>query len=302
MRNNKTQAFIFMLALLVVAVSNTAYGEARAVLSEVMAHPAAGSDDEYIEIVNTGTEALDLAECWLASGNGRRQKLIPYIGAYAHGSAGTLLLPSGVALVTTPRYSGSYSAFIQKNTGAGGRLIHLSIEGTRFLSYGLNNGAGIVLLLDDGGRTLDALSWSGDAGEGASWERENPFIQSSSLVRRFGGTPGLAASLMQADDIRSGRARLLSRVVRRGEEGRLILTLRAGDRARVLLKSRSGRELAVVQQRVEGAGRHEVPIILRRSAGGELTSGSYLVHVRITKANGERSNETLLIQIAPRMR
>jgi hypothetical protein len=296
---------IFLLAI-TIAFSVTlgfspAYGGTGIVVSEVMSHPenaAAGSDDEYVEVLNIGTEDIDLASCWIASANGNKQRLIPYTGAHRHGRQGTVLPPMGIALITTSRYSGAYGAFIKKNGISD--LIHVTIDGSRFLSYGLNNNAGIVLLLDEGGRTLDAFSWSSDAGKGVSWERENPNIKSSALVRRFGGTPGLAARHNTLESAKT-RARLEQRVVRSGEEGRLILSLQPGERARVSLKSRDGREIAVIQERVEGAGRHEIPIILR-TKGEKLMSGSYLVHLRFTKSTGERTHETILIQIAPRLR
>ena len=299
----KIIALALTITLSIVFGSSAAHGEMRAVISEVMSHPeneAAGSDNEYIEVLNTGTESIDLASCWIASGNGNKQRLIPYAGVYKHGRSGTILPPQGIALITTPRYSGSYTAFISKNGSPD--LLHMTIEGNRFLSYGLNNNAGLVLLLDEGGRTLDAFSWSADAGVGVSWERENPNIKSSALVRRFGGTPGLAARHDSALESKKTRTSLKRRVVRRGEEGRLILILKPGEKARVSLTSRDGREIAVIQERVEGAGRHEIPIILRKASGEELTSGSYLVRTRFTKSTGEKSHETVHIQIAPRLR
>jgi hypothetical protein len=286
----------------VIILTAAVYAETGAVISEVMANPEngiSGADDEYIEIVNTGTEPIDLAACWLATANGRKQKLIPYTGMYGHG-AGTLLAPSGVALITSPRYSGAYAGFIQKNALSG--LIHITIDGTRFLSYGLGNNAGVVFLLDDAGRTLDAFSWTSDAGKNVSWEKENPHIQSGVLVKRVGGTPGLVPQYLAASDSWSTRARLVKRIVRRGEQGRVILMLKAGEYARIVLKHRDGREIAVIQNRVEGAGRHEVPVALVRPTGEALISGSYILDLRVTSAQGRSAHETLLIQIAPGMR
>ena len=298
----KKICFWAITSLSVVFTVYPAYGETEAVISEVMAHPesaAAGADDEYIEVLNTGTESIDLALCWIAGGSGNKQRLIPYTGAHRHGRQGTLLPPMGIAIITTPRYSGSYGGFISRNGAAD--LVHMTIDGSRFLRYGFNNTAGIVLLLDEGGRALDAFSWSGDAGQGVSWERENPNIKSGTIVRRFGGTPGLAARQGLALENTRTRAQLLRRVVRRGEEGRLILQLRQNETARVSLRARDGREIAVIQERVSGAGVHEIPVILN-AKGEALISGSYLVHLRICKSTGESTHETLLIQVAPRFR
>jgi len=289
--------------IFLITLSAAVYAETGAVISEVMANPengTSGADDEYIEIVNTGTEPIDLAACWLATANGRKQKLIPYTGMYRHGGGGTLLAPSGVALITSPRYSGAYTRFIQKNALPG--LLHISIDGSRFLSYGLNNTAGVVFLLDDAGRTLDAFSWTSDAGKNVSWEKENPHIQSGVLVKRVGGTPGLVPQYLAASDSLGTRARLVKRIVRRGEQGRIVLMLKAGEHARIALKHRDGREIAVIQNRVEGAGRHEVPVALIRPAGEALMSGSYILDIRVTSAQGRSAHETLLIQIAPGMR
>ena len=294
---------ITLISFIILPAADKVYAEAGAVISEVMANPgneAAGADDEYIEIVNTGTEPIDLAACWLAAANGRKQKLIPYTGMYGHGGGGTLLAPSGVALITSPRYSGAYTHFIQKNALSG--LIHMAIDGARFLSYGLGNNAGVVFLLDDAGRTLDAFSWTSDAGKNVSWEKENPHIQSGVLVKRVGGTPGLAPQYLAASDPWSTRARLVKRIVCRGEQGRIVLMLKAGESARIVLKHRDGREIAVIQNRVEGAGRHEVPVALVRPTGEALISGSYILDLRVTSAQGRSAHETLLIQIAPGMR
>jgi len=298
-------AIRIIIPFLTLFITSGAYAAASAVISEVMAHPAnesAGDDDEYIEVVNTGTEPIDLADCWLAAANGRKQKLLPYTGMHRHGVGGTLLAPSGVALITSPRYSGAYTGFIQKNSLASGSLIHIAVDGSRFLSYGLGNSAGIVHLLDDAGRTLSVFSWTSDAGQNVSWERENPYLQSSVSVQRAGGTPGLVPQYLASADLRDARARLVKRIVRRGEQGRLILTLKPGEYARIALKHRDGREIAVIQNRVEGAGRHDIPIALIRPTGEALMSGSYILDLRVTAAAGRSAHETLLIQIAPGVR
>ncbi|MDR2733628.1 MAG: lamin tail domain-containing protein [Spirochaetota bacterium] len=299
---NRISVCIILIPCIIFSISGKAYAETSAVISEVMANPENGSDDEYLEILNTGTEPIDLASCWIASANGNKQKLMPYTGMHRHGGSGTLLAPSGVALITSPRYGGAYANFIQRNALSVGSLIHITIDGTRFLSYGLGNNAGIVLLLDDAGRTLNAFSWTSDAGRNVSWERENPFLKSSVVVQRFGGTPGIVTQYLASSDFRDERARLAKRILRRGEQGRVILTLRPGEYARIALRHRDGREIAVIQNRLEGAGRHEVPVALVLPTGGALMSGSYILDLRVTTAQGRSRHETLLLQIAPGMR
>lgn len=137
------------------------------VINEILADPASGTDgdangdgtrdgsqDEFVEIYNTGSQSVDLSGFAIEDGFGNRHTFPP----------GTSLPPSTAVVVFG---GGSPSASIPG-------VVQTASTG----SLGLNNGGDTVTLLSASGGTLTSVSYGGEGGNNESLTRSPDFTGS----------------------------------------------------------------------------------------------------------------------------
>lgn len=138
---------------------------------------------EYVEIMNTGNQPVNL-NCWSFGDSGDMDMLlIP---------GDSILLPGAYGLILDPDYAGEYDEVIPDST------ILFTIEDSRFGSYGLSNNTKKVYRLQNAeGHVVDSCLSFTDLPEGHSMERDDEGIWQVSLVA--GGTPGYRNSVCRPD-------------------------------------------------------------------------------------------------------
>lgn len=135
------------------------------VITEIMANPLDEQSGEYIEIWNSGAEAVDLAELWirdvnLNTGSDSTDALQPFAGS------DTVLPPGGIALILDPGNENQYREPI---------VSILMTTGDATLGNALSAANDGVELWDGdpdaGGVLIDSFSFPSDEGDGISIEK-----------------------------------------------------------------------------------------------------------------------------------
>jgi hypothetical protein len=134
------------------------------VLTEIMANPLDEQSGEYLEIVNMGTEAVDLSGLWVrdisATGNTSDDDLISFAGS------DTVLLPGATALILDPGNENQYREPLTT-------VLMTTTDAT--IGNGLSASGDSVELWDgepdNGGTLIDSFSWPWDAGDGVAIEK-----------------------------------------------------------------------------------------------------------------------------------
>ncbi len=153
------------------------------------------TDDEFVEIVNTGTVAIDLSGATLSDG-AAVQHTFP---------AGTLIPPDGAVVV----FAGGAPLFDGTSTVASPWCVQLPPTVTVQVAGGLslNNTGDTVSLTGPFGYVLETYSYGGEAGNDQSVNRSpelfsNPMIQHSTVPRA--GGPMSPGTLVNGADFSTG--------------------------------------------------------------------------------------------------
>lgn len=164
-------------------------------INEIMHTPFPG-DPEYVEIVNSGEESVDVSGWAIGSQSapGEKAHLFPFTGDSA------LLRPGGYRVLA------SDSAIVRQSSGCGSRQGHVEVIGTS--SMQLRNDGGIVIVRDATGSTIDSVAYFSQWHNpslpdcaGRSLEKVRPDLPSNdsrswgSCVLAVGGTPGCVNSI-----------------------------------------------------------------------------------------------------------
>ncbi|MCB9475052.1 MAG: lamin tail domain-containing protein [Candidatus Delongbacteria bacterium] len=156
-------------------------------ISEVMVDPLGPeASDEFVELVNTGPDSVDLADWSLREGNSQDRLLF---------DGTSRLAPDAWLLILDPAYAGSFDSLLHPGT------LLARLDNSTFGNGGLGNSGGEWLeLLDPSGQPVDGML-TRQTEPGFSLERlallafcDSCFNQSN----RVGGTPGYRNSRQRA--------------------------------------------------------------------------------------------------------
>jgi hypothetical protein len=167
-------------------------------INEIMANPVDETTGEFIELLNSGTTAVDLAGYVISDGDAS--------DALAGWQGGSTVLAAGqYAVILDPDYAGGYTI----PTGA----LLLTVASTSTLGNGLANNDPISLTTPSGLQVVDSYTQPFNAGDGRSVEKVDPglidlasnFLTSTcasgsspgapNCVTQDGTTPGVVADL-----------------------------------------------------------------------------------------------------------
>lgn len=161
---------LFLFILLVISPYTV---RAQVVISEFM-YDAPGSDsgEEWVELFNAGTTAVDLTKWKINDGSNHILNVPPQ-----NGGTGSITLSSGAYIVLADNATNFEGA-------------HAGIANVIDTTLSLPNTSGTVSLVDDSGVVVDALSYTKDtgaAGDGNSLQRSEV---SGTAIRPGTPTPG----------------------------------------------------------------------------------------------------------------
>lgn len=154
------------------------YPEGTVIFNEVMANPGDGGWVEYIELYNTSSRSVGLADWKYRNVNGKKTKQLPNV----------TLPANGYALLWDDRFEWNLPAEV------------LAIPVEKFPT--LNNQGATLQLWDAAGNLIDELSYE-KATAARSWERGATGSWHLSTDRR-GGTPGAANSSPEGNEEEDG--------------------------------------------------------------------------------------------------
>lgn len=164
-------------------------------INEVMANPLDEDTGEFVELINIGDTAVDLYHWMLSDPADTNDVFEDFTTLYDWGKAGTLLEPGDMAVIVDPEYVGEYNDFLTVHADPNTTLM-LRVHADTSIGNGLGNSGDALTLTDLQGNIIDALEWSGDAGEGISWEKNSPELTNepmnwSQSANVFGSSPGV---------------------------------------------------------------------------------------------------------------
>jgi hypothetical protein len=193
---------IVIFGLLVLSSRTTAQApSSEVIINEVLANPWDEDTGEFVELLNRGHEAVDVAGWRLADAVDTNDLIEDYAGPYDWGRPGTVIPPGGFALVVDPEYAGEYTTFLDANADSADVLL-LTIGKDTTIGNGLTN-AGDLIRLGWQGTWLAVFGWTSDPGQGVSWEKIEPQAGDEpgnwvACEHSHGSTPGRRNSVASA--------------------------------------------------------------------------------------------------------
>ncbi|MFC1632775.1 PKD domain-containing protein [Patescibacteria group bacterium] len=164
-------------------------------ITEVMANPLDEDTGEFVELINLGDSEIDLWRWMLGDPADNNDVFEDYTTLYDWGKAGTVLEPGARAIIVDPEYAGEYNDFLTANADPA-TTIMIKVYADTSIGNGLGNSGDTLTLTDFTGNIIDVFDWSGDAGEGISWEKNSPELTNepmnwSQSANAFGSSPGI---------------------------------------------------------------------------------------------------------------
>jgi uncharacterized protein YdeI (BOF family) len=170
-------------AFIVIVTQVNALGPAPAsplAITEILPNALDENTGEIIEVQNTSSVAVDLAQWFFADTTTTTQSFIAFPAQLPIGASQTQLAPGQIALVLDKDYTGEYNAQILATVPA----VHVVLVTTSKGNLSLANTTDRIALVDGAGGISDEFSWTSDTGS------ETPF---SRILKSAGGLSALTA-------------------------------------------------------------------------------------------------------------
>jgi hypothetical protein len=167
-------------------------GTTRVTFTEILANALDENTGEFIELLNTGSEPIDLSAWTIVDASGARHGLVSFPGELGFGTRQTVLNPNQIGLILDQDYAGEYARRITELPDQGASLALLASSRG---NLSLANSTDGLTLLDGAGLVVESFSWTSDAGS------EAPFSRIRDLTGMLGpltpDTAGLSVGLVR---------------------------------------------------------------------------------------------------------
>lgn len=138
-------------------------------VTEVMANAADEDTGEFVELRYTGKGEQFLSG-WTVGDGKEMDNLIDYTGKFNAGKNGLVVDEGDVLLIVDSGYAGQYNDVLESAEVDLSRVVMVTVADAE-IGNGLANAGDEVVLKNQAGEVIAAFVWSGDAGNGVSWEQ-----------------------------------------------------------------------------------------------------------------------------------